>query len=91
MAAQLDHQGKSQFSLPARWQRRRSRLLIFLLLIPSEGSAFSRLWRDSGMQPVRAAVVFAAGVMILLIMLSLVRLLLRRSPKREDDKSTLRL
>jgi len=77
--------------LPARWQRRRSRLLIFLLLIPSAAYAFSRLWRDSGMQPVRVAVVFAAGVMILLVMLSLVGLLLRRSPKREDDKSTLRL
>jgi len=77
-------------SLRMRQLRRGKRLLIFLLVILSAAYAFSRLW-DSGMQSVRAAVIFAAGVMIFLVMLSVVGLLLRRSPKREDDKSTLHL
>jgi len=71
-------------SLRVRRQRRGSRLLIFLLVIPWVAYAFSRLWCDPGMQSVRPALAFASGVTMLLVVLSLVGLLLRPSPKRES-------
>ena len=84
---------QSELNSRLRAQRKRRRLssiIFLLLLIPFVAYEFTRTSRDPELQT-HFALAVAMGVLIVLGVLLLVGLLFRRSSKRKDDKSILRL
>jgi len=72
---------------------RRVRPAVFLLVFLFAAYEFARMWRDPAMRAMHSQLAFVAGVVIFLIVVAIAGTALRRwrSPKRDDDKSTLRL